>query len=184
MVNERALDERLAALEVARAWSPRLIARLESHIRSSEDEALLRINPFNFAAEKHLTDAEVIDLLFYATSFGLFRMDWMLLCPKCSCVVESFGRLEGVHNQYHCFMCYSDYETVLDDYVAVSFTIDPEVREIIFHHPERLRLGLVVQGQWEPGWQAAGRRAPHRPAGRHYEGRDLLAAGRDHADRP
>jgi hypothetical protein len=75
MVNERALDERLAALEVARAWSPRLVAKLESHIRSSEDEALFRINPFNFAAEKHLADDEVIDFLLYATSFDLFRMD-------------------------------------------------------------------------------------------------------------
>jgi hypothetical protein len=137
MVNERALNERLAALEVARSWSPRLVAKLESHIRSAEDEALFRINPFNFAAEKHSTDAEVVDLL-YATSFGLFRMDWLLLCPKCSCVVESFSKLEGVHNRYHCFMCHSDYETLLDDYVAVSFTIDPQIREIVFHHPDRL----------------------------------------------
>jgi hypothetical protein len=35
-------------------------------------------------------------------------------------------------------MCNSDYETVLDDYVAISFTIDPEVREVVFHHPECL----------------------------------------------
>jgi hypothetical protein len=35
-------------------------------------------------------------------------------------------------------MCHSDYETVLDDYVAVSFTIDPQIREIVFHHPDRL----------------------------------------------
>ena len=51
MVNERAFDERLAALEVARAWSPRLVARLESHIRSSEDEALFRIIPLRVRAD-------------------------------------------------------------------------------------------------------------------------------------
>ncbi len=91
MVNERALDERLAALEAARPWSPRLVAKLESHIRTSPDEALFRINPLTFAKDKNITEDETIDLFLHATSCGLFRMDWLLLCPKCSCVVESFG---------------------------------------------------------------------------------------------
>jgi hypothetical protein len=48
-VNEQLLDERLAALEEARAWSPRLISKLESHIRTADDLALFRINAFSFA---------------------------------------------------------------------------------------------------------------------------------------
>ena len=36
-VNEQLLDERLAALEEARAWSPRLISKLENHIRTADD---------------------------------------------------------------------------------------------------------------------------------------------------
>jgi class 3 adenylate cyclase len=138
MVNERALEERLGALESARAWSPRLIAKLEGHIRSADDEALFRINPFTFAAEKNLAENEVIDLCLHATSLGLFKMDWLLLCPKCSCVVESFSSLKGVKNRYHCALCQSDYEAVLDDFIAISFTISPEIREIAFHRPERL----------------------------------------------
>ena len=138
MINESALDERLAVLEAARVWSPRVIAKLEGHIRSANDEALFRINPLTFAKEKNLTEDEVIDLYLHATSCGLFRMDWLLLCPKCSCVVESFGSLKSVHNRYHCHTCQIDYEAVLDDFIAVTFTVSPELREIAFHHPERL----------------------------------------------
>ncbi len=138
MVNESALDERLALLEARRSWSPRVIAKLEGHIRSAEDEALFRINPLTFAREKNLAEDETVDLWLHATSCGLFRMDWLLLCPKCSCVVESFGSLKGVHNRYQCQICQTEYEAVLDDFIAVTFTVSPELREIAFHHPEHL----------------------------------------------
>lgn len=139
-VNEQLLDERLAKLEKARSWSPRLLSKLESHIRSADDEALFRINPFTFAREKNLDVTEVIDLFLNAASLGLFDMDWQLLCQQCSCVVESFGSLKGLHNQFHCNLCQVDYEANLDDYIAVTFTIGREIRDIVFHHPERLSV--------------------------------------------
>ena len=138
VVNEELLDERLAKLEKARSWSPRLVSKLESYIRSSDDEALFRINPFTFARERNLPEDEVIDLLLHATSLGLFGMDWLLICPKCSCVVESLSSLKGVHSHYHCNICQIGYEAALDDYIAVTFTVSPEIRAIAFHHPEQL----------------------------------------------
>ena len=138
MVNEHALDERLAVLETRRPWSPRVIAKLEGHIRSADDEALFRINPLTFAREKNLAEDEAIDLCLHATSCGLLTMDWLLLCPKCSCVVESFGSIKGIHNRYQCQLCQTEYEAVLDDFIAVTFTVSPELRDIAFHHPERL----------------------------------------------
>jgi class 3 adenylate cyclase len=138
IVNEELLDERLAKLETARSWSPRLLSRLETHIRSADDEALFRINPFTFARDRSLREDEVIDLFLHATSLGLFGMDWLLLCPKCSCVVESLRRLETVHSHYHCPACQVDLEASLDDQIAVTFTVSPEIRAIAFHHPEQL----------------------------------------------
>ncbi len=67
-INEKLLDERLAALEAARAWSPRLVSKLESHMRSADDAALFRINPLTFAAEKSLSETEAIDLFLHAAS--------------------------------------------------------------------------------------------------------------------
>ena len=137
-LNEQLLDERLAQLEKARTWSPRLISKLEGHIRSGTDEALFRINPFTFAREKNAPGNEVIDLFLHSTVAGLFRMDWALFCPQCCCVVESLRSLKGVHNHYRCGFCQADYETALDDYVSVSFTISPEIRQISFHQPGQL----------------------------------------------
>jgi len=137
-VHEKILDERLAALERARAWSPRVISKLESHIRTADDVALFRINPIRFAAEKNIAEAETIDLFLHGAFLGLFEMDWLLLCSACSCVVESFGSLKGVRNQFHCAMCRTDLEAALDDYIAVAFTVSPQIRSIAFHRPASL----------------------------------------------
>lgn len=137
-VNEERLEQGLSALETARSWSPRVVSRLESHIRSADDKALFRINPFTFASQKNIPESEAIDLLLHAAALGLFEMSWMLLCPLCSCVVESFQSLRGVHNAYHCFVCQAAFEAKLDEFIAVSFTISPNVRDVKFHHPDRL----------------------------------------------
>jgi class 3 adenylate cyclase len=137
-VNEQGLDDRLALLEKARSWSPRLISKLESHIRTADDRALYRINPFTFAKEKNVAETEVIDLFLHATVLGVFSMDWNLFCPQCCCVVESLRSLRSVHNHYHCAFCAADYEAALDEYVAIAFTISPEIRNISFHDPQQL----------------------------------------------
>ena len=137
-VNEHLLDERLAALEEARAWSPRLISKLESHIRTADDLALFRINAFSFAQERHLPENEIIDLFLHATALGLFSMDWSLYCPQCCCVVESFRSLKSLHNHYHCAFCQVGYDAALDEYIAVAFTVSPNIRKIQFHDPDQL----------------------------------------------
>ena len=137
-VNEPLLDERLAALEEARAWSPRLISKLESHIRAADDLALFRINAFSFARERHLAENEIIDLFLHATALGLFSMDWSLYCPQCCCVVESFRSLKSLHNHYHCAFCQVGYDAALDEYIAVGFTVSPNIRQIEFHDPDQL----------------------------------------------
>src|ERR1700743_3292902 len=137
-INEPLLDERLAALEQARAWSPRLISRLENHIRTADDLALFRSNAFSFARERHLSENEIIDLFLHASALGLFSMDWSLYCPQCCCVVESFRSLKGLHNHYHCAFCQVGYDAALDEYIAVAFTVSPNVRKIRFHDPDQL----------------------------------------------
>ena len=138
MLDEKQLDKRLGALESARAWGPRVVSKLESHLRLASDEALFRINPLTFAKEKGLAETEAVDLFIHAAAAGLFRIDWLLLCPKCSCVVESFHTLGGVDEGYHCHLCQMDYEAVLDEFIAVTFTVAPELRPIGFHRPASL----------------------------------------------
>ena len=130
MIDENKLEERLVALEAAKSWSPRVVSRLETLMRSGTDEALYRINPIQFATEKSIAEAEAIDLFLHACVVGLFDMDWLLVCPMCSDVVESFRSLRKLHTHFHCHLCQSDYDAALDDYITVTFTVSPAVRSI------------------------------------------------------
>ena len=138
MIDEKKLEQRLAVLEAAKSWSSRVVSRLEMLLRSGTDEALHRINPIQFATEKSIAESEAIDLFLHACVAGLFDMDWMLVCPMCSDVVESFRRLRKLHTHFHCHLCQTDYEAALDDYITVTFTVSHAVRSIRFHQPDAL----------------------------------------------
>ncbi len=138
VIDEKKLEERLVVVEAARSWSPRVVSRLEMLLRSGTDEALYRINPIEFAREKSIAEAEGIDLFLHACVAGLFDMDWLLVCPMCSDVVESFRSLRKLHTHFHCHLCQSDYDAALDDYITVTFTVSTTVRSIRFHRPDAL----------------------------------------------
>src|SRR4051794_35025083 len=77
-------------------------------------------------------------------------MDWMLLCPICSDVVANFRSLGAVQRHYHCNLCHSDFEAALDEFVAVTFTVDPGVRRIRFHDPDALSVEDYVFYRFAP----------------------------------
>jgi class 3 adenylate cyclase len=137
-VDEQALDERLARLEAARAWSPRVVSRLEALIRTAEDDALFRVNPLAFASQWDLDEHEAIDLFLHAAAAGLFEMDWLLICPRCACAVESFARLRAVLRRFRCPECRNEYEAAMDDYIAIYFNVSARIRAIRYHRPETL----------------------------------------------
>jgi len=138
LVDERALDERLARLEAARAWNPRVVSRLEALIRTDDDAALFRVNPFTFASQRGLDEVEAINLFLHATALGLFEMDWLLICPRCACAVESFARLRAVLRRFRCPECHNEYEAAMDDFIAIYFTVSPQICAIRYHRPETL----------------------------------------------
>ena len=138
VIDEKALDERLAQLEAARSWSPRVVSRLESLIRDGDDAALFRVNPFALAAERGLDPAEATDLMLHATAQGLFEMDWLLICPRCACAVESFAKLRAVMRQFRCPQCHNEYEAAMDDYIAIYFNVSPQIAATRYQRPETL----------------------------------------------
>lgn len=161
MVDARVLDERLARLEAARAWSPRVVSRLEALVRDGDDAALFRINPFTLARERDIEPNEAVDLLLHAAAQGLFEMDWLLICPCCACAVESFAKLRAVLRQYRCPQCHNEYEAAMDDYIAVYFNVSPQVRTIRYHRPETLE-------PFDYMFHFRGVREGHRPDGVPY----------------
>lgn len=137
-IDEGHLEEKLTALESARTWSPRVVSKLEGHIRSANDAGLLRINPIRFATEKSLNAEEAIDLFLHAAALGLFEMTWILICPICSCVIDSFRALKDLNSHCRCTICHIDLVAALDDMIAITFTISPSIRRIAYHDPKTL----------------------------------------------
>ncbi len=139
-VNEAALETALAAIESARTWSPRVISRLEHHVRTVGDEELFRVNPLQWASERGVDQYEAVDLFLHGARVGLFMMDWNVICPCCGKVLRSLRTPHGLQARNTCPVCFRRDRATLDDYVQVTFTISPSVRTNRFHRPQDLSL--------------------------------------------
>lgn len=139
-LNEALLDQKLAELEKARSWSPRVVSKLEAAIRTADDYDLFRINPLRYAKDKGIAEQEAIDLFLYATKQGLFEIEWHLVCRSCGHLIDNFADLSRVHAHAVCDVCRADYHAALDDYIQVSFTVAAAIRDIVWRHPELLPI--------------------------------------------
>jgi class 3 adenylate cyclase len=139
-IQERLLESKMTEIEQARSWSPRVISKFETLIRSGEDLSLYRINPLAFARDRAIAEAESIDLFLHATRSGLFEMSWDVVCPQSGMVLDSFGALRTLKTHYVCGLCDVSGETDLDDFIEVTFTVSPQLRRIPFHDPHSLSV--------------------------------------------
>jgi len=159
-LNEMLLDDLLGKLESVRSWSPRVISKLETLIRTGDDYSLFRVNPIQFATDRGIAEPEAIDVFLHSAKLGLFEMEWHLVCATCGNVVDSFRNMHKLHSTYICNQCAFENTATLDDYIQVSFTISSSIREIAFHHPEALSADdllfkyKLARGihSWLDGW--------------------------------
>jgi class 3 adenylate cyclase len=140
VIEERLLESKMTEIEQARSWSPRVISKFETLIRSADDLALYRINPLAFARDRAIVEAESIDLFLHATRNGLFDMSWDVVCPQSGMVLDSFGALRTLKTHYVCGLCDVSGETDLDDFIEVTFTVSPQLRRLPFHDPDSLSV--------------------------------------------
>jgi hypothetical protein len=139
-IQERLLESRMTNIEQARPWSPRVISKFETLIRSGDDLSLYRVNPLAFARDRSIAEAESIDLFLHATRSGLFEMNWDVICPQSGMVLDSFGALRTLKTHYVCGLCDVSGETDLDDFIEVTFTVSPQLRRLPFHDPGSLSV--------------------------------------------
>jgi class 3 adenylate cyclase len=140
IVQERLLESKMTEIEQARPWSPRVISKFETLIRSGDDLSLYRINPLAFSRDRAIAEAESIDLFLHATRAGLFTMSWDVVCPQSGMVLDSFGALRTLKTHYTCGLCDVSGDTDLDDFIEVTFTVAPELRRLPFHDPQLLSV--------------------------------------------
>jgi class 3 adenylate cyclase len=139
-IKEHLLESKMTEIEQARTWSPRVISRFETLVRSGDDLSLYRINPLAFARDRAISEAESIDLFLHATRSGLFEMSWDVVCPQSGMVLDSFGALRTLKTHYVCGLCDVSGETDLDDFIEVTFTVSPQLRRLPFHDPDSLSV--------------------------------------------
>ena len=139
-IMEHLLESKMTEIEQARIWSPRVISRFETLVRSGDDLSLYRINPLAFARDRAISEAESIDLFLHATRSGLFEMSWDVVCPQSGMVLDSFGALRTLKTHYVCGLCDVSGETDLDDFIEVTFTVSPQLRRLPFHDPDSLSV--------------------------------------------
>ncbi|WP_338834436.1 adenylate/guanylate cyclase domain-containing protein [Bradyrhizobium septentrionale] len=158
-IQERLLETKMTEIEQARSWSPRVISKFETLIRSGDDLALYRVNPLAFARDRAVSESESIDLFLHATRSGLFEMSWDVVCPQSGMVLDSFGALRTLKTHYVCGLCDVSGETDLDDFIEVTFTVSPQLRRLSFHDPHSLsvedfhwKLRFLSDGR-QPGQQ-------------------------------
>ncbi len=119
-INAQLLDAKLTELETARQWKPSVIAKLKAMIQTADDYELFRINPHQFAKERSLDEKESTDLFLYGTKYGLFEMEWDMLCAFCAHIVSSLQELSKLHPHFICDFCGAGNDVSLDDYIHVS----------------------------------------------------------------
>ena len=130
----------MTEIEQARSWSPRVISKFETLVRSGDDLSLYRVNPLAFARDRAITEAESIDLFLHAARSGLFEMSWDVVCPQSGMVLASFGALRTLKTHYVCGLCDVTGDTDLDDFIEVTFTVSPQLRRLTFHDPDSLSV--------------------------------------------
>ena len=67
-------------------------------------------------------------------------MHWDVLCPQSGMVLESFGTLRTLKTHYVCGLCDVSGETDLDDFIEVTFSLSPALRQLSFHEPDILSV--------------------------------------------
>jgi class 3 adenylate cyclase len=139
-IDERLLESRMTQIEQARSWSPRVISKFETLIRSGEETAVHRANPLAFARDRGVAETEAIDLFLHAARAGLVDMHWDILCPHSGLVLESFGKLRALRSHFVCGLCDIDGQTELDDFIEVSFSVSPQVRRLALHDVDNLSI--------------------------------------------
>jgi class 3 adenylate cyclase len=139
-IDERLLEAKMIQIEQARAWSPRVISKFETLIRSGDEVSVYRANPLAFARDRGVAEPESIDLFLHAARAGLVDLHWDILCPHSGLVLESFGKLRALRSHFVCGLCDIDGQTDLDDFIEASFSVSPQVRRLALHDVDNLSI--------------------------------------------
>jgi class 3 adenylate cyclase len=134
-MNEQLLAEKLGALASVPGVAAEIAVALGVIVRTAPDDAVVRINPMRFASEHAFAAAAVVDLFLHARKLGLFTMEWQYVCPGCGQIIERLSSLAQASAHAFCQVCSTVCDADLSDFVEVTFSVSPELRQSRYHDP-------------------------------------------------
>lgn len=130
-MNRKLLEDKILDLREQPQLNPQVVDFMAGTIAETTDWRLYKINPLLFADEHGFKRSEILDFFVYASRNGLFDFSWSMICPTCGEIQNDDGSINDLSgNHFHCHICHLDVNLNMDDFVEVTFTVNPEVREL------------------------------------------------------
>jgi class 3 adenylate cyclase len=132
-MNKLLSRQKLTSLKASQCAPDETADKLGDILKGLSDWELRHINPLTFANTYGFDRGELIDLFLYGSRIGLFDLSWNLVCPSCGGFLNKNNSVNdlGVEQHInHCAICNIDVPMNLDDFVEISFSINPAIKQI------------------------------------------------------
>jgi class 3 adenylate cyclase len=114
---------------LAAGTSPDIVALVIDTIETADAMELAHLRPYELADRWHMDRRAVLEHFLLATRYGLFELQWDVLCPLCRGAKVSGPTLGVIEKQVHCETCNIDFGVNFDQSVELSFRVNPAIRD-------------------------------------------------------
>lgn len=112
------------------AAHPDVVAWLHATTTTGADVDGYQMNPFQVAEELGVPRLDAVRSFLFATRLGVTDLTWDIHCPSCTGQPEYHRHLMQLDARAHCPLCDLRWDLDIEDQLAVSFTLNPDVRRI------------------------------------------------------
>lgn len=127
-VHQERLDRAAAALQEAGAGA--LGRRLVELVAHAPDDQVMRIRPYELAAEWSAPRRDVLAACLLAVKAGLLQLQWDVVCPSCRTGASSIDSLGELTAHGFCQLCEIGFGLDFDDSVEATFRPVVGVRQV------------------------------------------------------
>ncbi len=93
-------------------------------LRGAPPERLTRIRPSELAEELGADLHHFLKLLVAAVRTGILNLHWEHFCPACQGRMDTSHSLGETREEHYCGFCENNFQSVLDQNVAISFSLN------------------------------------------------------------
>ncbi|MBI3977773.1 MAG: adenylate/guanylate cyclase domain-containing protein [Chloroflexi bacterium] len=107
-----------------------IVQRLGRHLAEAHDDEIVHMRPFELADRWAADRRQTLVAFLQATTAGLLRMTWEVLCPTCRVAKVEHASLRDLAAHAHCDVCNRTFDVDFDRLVEVRFHPAPGIRRV------------------------------------------------------